>query len=92
MLFLQRLQAATDSSRSMGIPGYYSFPEDRQGDGGSLLTTVISLGLKYGPTLFNLAFGGEGGSATPDKGTDKVDDLEIKVFFFNYSCILCSVV
>jgi len=75
---LQRLQPATDSSRSMGIPGYYSFPEDRQGDGGSLLTTVISLGLKYGPTLFNLAFGGEGGSSVPDKSTDKIDELEIK--------------
>ena len=70
----------------MGIPGSYSFPEDRQGDGGSLLTTVISLGLKYGPTLFNLAFGGEGGSSVPDKSTDKIDELEIKVsqfvFFF----------
>merc|ERR1712083_1201500 len=44
----------------------------------SLITTLISLGLKYGPTLFNLAFGGEGGSSVPDKSTDKVDDLEIK--------------
>lgn len=49
---------------------------DRQADS-SLISTVIELGLKYGPTLFNLAFGGEGGS-TPDKGTDKVDNLEIK--------------
>jgi len=49
----------------------------RQADS-SLITTLISLGLKYGPTLFNLAFGGEGGSSAPDKGTDKVDDLEIK--------------
>ena len=68
--FLQQLQPATD----------------RQGDSGSLLTTVISLGLKYGPTLFNLAFGGEGGSSVPDKSTDKIDELEIKVsqfvFFF----------
>jgi len=59
---LQQLQPATD----------------RQGDSGSLLTTVISLGLKYGPTLFNLAFGGEGGSSVPDKSTDKIDELEIK--------------
>ena len=51
----------------------------RQGDSASLITTIISLGLKYGPTLFDLAFGGEGGSATPDKGTDKIDELEIKV-------------
>jgi len=43
-----------------------------------LITTLISLGLKYGPTLFNMAFGGEGGSASPDKNTDKVDDLEIQ--------------
>lgn len=43
-----------------------------------LITTLISLGLKYGPTLFNLAFGGEGGSASPDKNTEKVDDLEIQ--------------
>jgi len=49
----------------------------RQADS-SMITTLISLGLKYGPTLFNLAFGGEGGSAVPDKSTDKVDDLEIK--------------
>ena len=74
----------------MGIPGYYSFPEDRQGDGGSLLTTVISLGLKYGPTLFNLAFGGEGGSSVPDKSTDKIDELEIKVSQFVFLTSLSS--
>merc|ERR1719414_2017759 len=74
---LQQLEPATDTYRGMGgLGGYYSFPEPetRQGDSGSLLTTIISLGLKYGPTLFNLAFGGEGGSSVPDKGTDKIDE------------------
>merc|ERR1711935_1160149 len=49
----------------------------RQADSG-LLTTLISLGLRYGPTLFNLVMGGdEGGSATSDKvSTDKIDNLD----------------
>ena len=56
----------------------------RQADSG-LLTTLISLGLRYGPTLFNLVMGGdEGGSATSDKvSTDKIDNLDNqKVLFF----------
>merc|ERR1711971_1502904 len=49
----------------------------RQADSG-LLTTLISLGLRYGPTLFNLVMGGdEGGSPTSDKvSTDKIDNLD----------------
>jgi len=49
----------------------------RQADSG-LLTTLISLGLRYGPTLFNLVMGGdEGGSTTSDKvSTDKIDNLD----------------
>ena len=56
----------------------------RQADSG-LLTTLISLGLRYGPTLFNLVMGGdEGGSTTSDKvSTDKIDNLDNqKVLFF----------
>ena len=57
---------------------YFQQPEtSRQADSG-LLTTLISLGLRYGPTLFNLVMGGdEGGSSTSDKvSTDKIDNLD----------------
>jgi len=73
----QQYQTTNDVSEYRSLQHLQQPATDRQADS-SLITTLISLGLKYGPTLFNLAFGGEGGSATPDKGTDKVDDLEIK--------------
>ena len=47
----------------------------RQADSGSLLSTVISLALKYGPTLFNTFFGGDG---APQQNTDRIEELEIK--------------
>ena len=48
----------------------------RQGDDG-LITTVISLALKYGPTLFNYVLGG--GSSAQQQTTDRIEELEIKV-------------
>merc|ERR1712008_344098 len=67
----QRQQNVASEYRSLQLQQ----PEtSRQADSG-LLTTLISLGLRYGPTLFNLVMGGdEGGSATSDKvSTDKID-------------------
>ena len=54
----------------------------RQADSGSLLSTVISLALKYGPTLFNTFFGGDG---APQQNTDRIEELEIKVTSIFYS-------
>jgi len=50
--------------------------QERQADSGGLITTIIQLGLKYGPTLFNAVFGGAEGAQTP--AGDKIDELEIK--------------
>ena len=50
--------------------------EPRQADG-DLLSTLISLGLKYGPTLFNAVFGG--GASGQQQTTDRIEELEIKV-------------
>merc|ERR1711899_152513 len=73
----QQQQRTNDVASYRNLQQLQQPATDRQADS-SLITTLISLGLKYGPTLFNLAFGGEGGSSVPDKSTDKVDDLEIK--------------
>jgi len=48
--------------------------QGRQADSG-LLTTIISLGLKYGPTLFNAVFGGSPGQ-TPN--TDRIEEIDVK--------------
>merc|ERR1712018_293118 len=48
--------------------------QGRQADSG-LLTTIISLGLKYGPTLFNAVFGGSP-ARTPN--TDRIEEIDVK--------------
>jgi len=73
----QQQQRTNDVASYRNLQQLQQPATDRQADS-SLITTLISLGLKYGPTLFNLAFGGEGGSSVPDKSTDKIDELEIK--------------
>jgi len=72
---LQQLQQPETSRQADS--GLLTTLTSRQADSG-LLTTLISLGLRYGPTLFNLVMGGdEGGSATSDKvSTDKIDNLD----------------
>ena len=60
----------------------------RQGDDG-LITTIISLALKYGPTLFNYVLGG--GSSAQQQTTDRIEELEIKVgCLFQCSQLLTS--
>lgn len=73
----QQQQRTNDVASYRNLQQLQQPATDRQADS-SMITTLISLGLKYGPTLFNLAFGGEGGSSVPDKSTDKIDELEIK--------------
>lgn len=53
----------------------YGLITGRQADDG-LITTLISLGLKYGPTLFNYVMGG--GSGAQQQTTDRIEELEIK--------------
>ena len=85
MKYIQRITTATRVIHNNIVQFFFQQPEtSRQADSG-LLTTLISLGLRYGPTLFNLVMGGdEGGSATSDKvSTDKIDNLDNqKVLFF----------
>ena len=85
MKYIQRITTATKVIHNNIVQFFFQQPEtSRQADSG-LLTTLISLGLRYGPTLFNLVMGGdEGGSATSDKvSTDKIDNLDNqKVLFF----------
>ena len=98
MKYIQRITTATRVIHNNIVQFFFQQPEtSRQADSGllttltsrqadsGLLTTLISLGLRYGPTLFNLVMGGdEGGSATSDKvSTDKIDNLDNqKVLFF----------
>ena len=58
----------------------------RQGDDG-LITTVISLALKYGPTLFNYVLGG--GSSAQQQTTDRIEELEIKVGCLLFPTLEC---
>ena len=85
MKYIQRITSATRVIHNNIVQFFFQQPEtSRQADSG-LLTTLISLGLRYGPTLFNLVMGGdEGGSTTSDKvSTDKIDNLDNqKVLFF----------
>ena len=85
MKYIQRITTATSVICNNIMQFFFQQPEtSRQADSG-LLTTLISLGLRYGPTLFNLVMGGdEGGSTTSDKvSTDKIDNLDNqKVLFF----------
>ena len=85
MKYIQRITTATRVIHNNIVQFFFQQPEtSRQADSG-LLTTLISLGLRYGPTLFNLVMGGdEGGSTTSDKvSTDKIDNLDNqKVLFF----------
>jgi len=49
--------------------------QGRQGADSGLLTTIIQLGLKYGPTLFNAVFGG---SPAQTPNTDRIEEIDVK--------------
>lgn len=79
----EKSQTVLQRTERQTHPQYYEYQQPyelqqataRQGDDG-LITTVISLALKYGPTLFNYVLGG--GSSAQQQTTDRIEELEIK--------------